>query len=70
MTQNNWLQDLTKSSDDKWIGGVCGGLGEHTPIPSWAWRLLFAILVIFYGTGLIMYILLWIFLPPKSQTGN
>ncbi|MCX5847855.1 MAG: PspC domain-containing protein [Deltaproteobacteria bacterium] len=70
MTQNNWLQDLTKSDNDKWIGGVCGGLGEHSPIPSWAWRLLFAILVICYGTGLLIYILLWIFVPTKSKTGN
>jgi len=70
MTEKNWLQDLTKSDTDRWIGGVCGGLGEHTSIPSWAWRLLFAIFVIFYGTGLLIYILLWIFIPAKSKEGN
>jgi phage shock protein PspC (stress-responsive transcriptional regulator) len=46
---------------------VCGGLGEHTPVPSWTWRLLFALLFLFYGTGLLIYILLWIFVPPKSE---
>jgi phage shock protein C len=66
MTEKNWLQKLTKSDSDKWIGGVCGGLGEHSPIPSWAWRVLFVLF--FFGPGLFLYILLWIFIPSKSTT--
>jgi phage shock protein C len=68
MTEGNWLQNLAKSSSDKWIGGVCGGLGESSPIPSWAWRLLFVILLLCYGTGVLLYILLWIFVPSKPKT--
>lgn len=63
MFEKNWLQTLTKSGRDKWIGGVCGGLGEHTPIPAWLWRFLFAVLFLFWGTGLVLYLLLWIFMP-------
>ena len=66
MTEKNWLQKLTKSDSDKWIGGVCGGLGEHSPIPSWMWRVLFVLF--FFGPGLFLYILLWIFVPSKSTT--
>jgi len=66
MTEKNWLQKLTKSDSDKWIGGVCGGLGEHSPIPSWVWRVLFVLF--FFGPGLFIYILLWIFVPSKSKT--
>ena len=66
MTEKNWLQKLTKSDSDKWIGGVCGGLGEHSPIPSWVWRVLFVLF--FFGPGLFIYILLWIFVPSKSTT--
>jgi phage shock protein PspC (stress-responsive transcriptional regulator) len=66
MTEKNWLQNLTKSDSDKWIGGVCGGLGEHSPIPSWVWRVLFVLF--FFGPGLFLYILLWIFVPSKSTT--
>jgi phage shock protein C len=66
MTEKNWLQKLTKSDNDKWIGGVCGGLGEHSPIPSWVWRVLFVLF--FFGPGLFIYILLWIFVPSKSNT--
>lgn len=67
MTNGNWLRNLTKSDSDKWIGGVCGGLGESSPIPSWGWRLLFVTLVLCFGTGILLYILLWIFVPAKSQ---
>ena len=65
MPDKNWLQTLTKSNKDKWIGGVCGGLGEHTSIPSWFWRFLFSVLFLFFGTGLVLYVLLWIFIPKE-----
>lgn len=68
MTEKNWLQNLTKSEKDRWISGVCGGLGEHTPVPSWTWRILFTLFLFFCGTGLILYILLWIFVPGQPKT--
>jgi phage shock protein PspC (stress-responsive transcriptional regulator) len=67
MTENNWLHTFTRSRQDRWIGGVCGGLGEHTPIPSWTWRLLFTLSVLIWGTGLLVYILLWIFVPEEPE---
>ena len=70
MTEGNWLRNLTRSDSDHWIGGVCGGLGESSPVPSWAWRLLFVTLVLCFGTGILLYILLWIFVPAKSNKGN
>jgi phage shock protein C len=63
----NWLQELTKSQKDKWIGGVCGGLGEHSSVPSWCWRIIFVLLFTIYGTGLMLYVLLWIFLPKEAK---
>jgi phage shock protein C len=57
------LRRLTKSESDAWLGGVCGGLGEHTPLPSWVWRLVFLLLLCCYGTGVLLYVLLWICLP-------
>ena len=67
MTEKNWLQAFTKSDKDRWLGGICGGLGESTPLPSWSWRLIFVLLFTIYGTGLFIYILLWIFVPTKSK---
>lgn len=65
MAANNWLQNFARSRKDRWIGGVCGGLGEHTPVPSWTWRLIFTLFLLMWGTGLLFYILLWIFVPEN-----
>lgn len=70
MTDKNWLQVFAKSGKDRWLGGICGGLGERTPLPSWAWRLLFLLLFTIYGMGLFIYMVLWIFAPTESITGN
>lgn len=65
------LRRLAKSRSDAWLGGVCGGLGEHTPLPSWIWRLAFLILLCWYGTGLLLYVLLWICLPePRAEASR
>lgn len=61
------LRRLTKSKSDAWLGGVCGGLGEHTPLPSWVWRLVFLLLLFCYGTGVLLYVLLWICLPEPAK---
>lgn len=64
------LRRLTKSKSEVWLGGVCGGLGEHTPLPSWVWRLVFLLLLCCYGTGVLMYVSLWICLPEPLQEGK
>ena len=63
---NSFLHHLGLSATDRVIGGVCGGLGAHTGLPSWAWRVIFCISVAYFGIGLLFYILLWIFIPRDS----
>jgi phage shock protein PspC (stress-responsive transcriptional regulator) len=41
-------------------------LGTHTSIPSWVWRVLFCLLFFCFGTGLLIYILLWVFMPKEQ----
>ena len=59
------LRRLRRSINDRWIGGVCGGLGELSGVPSWSWRILFVLSAFLHGLGLLMYILLWIFVPAQ-----
>ncbi|MCI6338641.1 PspC domain-containing protein [Prevotella sp. P2-180] len=54
------------SETDKKIGGVCGGLAEYFGIDSLILRLIFVALIIGWGTGLLLYILLWILAPKKG----
>ena len=65
---SGFLHRLTLSSTDRVIGGVCGGLGAHTGLPSWAWRVIFCATVFYFGVGLLFYILLWIFIPREGPT--
>lgn len=59
------INGLRRSRSDRWVAGVCGGLAAATGIQSWAWRLLFAVLVLFAGTGLLVYVLMWLFVPSE-----
>ncbi|WHZ11584.1 MAG: transcriptional regulator-like protein [Burkholderiaceae bacterium] len=57
---------LRRSRGDRWIGGVCGGIARSTGVESWIWRLVTVVLALFGGTGILIYILLWIFIPEES----
>ena len=54
------LKNLSKSKTDCVLGGVCGGLGTYTPIPAWMWRAAFLVALLVFGTGGLVYIILWI----------
>lgn len=62
------LNGLRRSSSDQWIGGVCGGLAQFTGLDAWLWRLLFALMLILAGTGLLFYVLMWILVPLEPST--
>ena len=57
------MNRLRRSRSDRWIGGVCGGIAVITSVEAWIWRLSFALLACLGGTGVLLYILLWIFVP-------
>ncbi|HET8871626.1 MAG TPA: PspC domain-containing protein [Aquabacterium sp.] len=56
---------LRRSRQDRWLGGICGGLARMTGLESWVWRLVFVLFFLFWGFGLLLYILLWIFVPDE-----
>lgn len=62
----HWLHGLRRSRTDRWLGGVCGGLARATGLPSWLWRLIFLALVLCGGTGVMLYVLLWILAPQEA----
>ncbi len=62
----DFFRRLARSRSDRFLGGVCGGLGRHTDLPAWAWRLIFCVVTIYFGAGLLFYVLLWVFLPLEA----
>jgi phage shock protein C len=59
------VNTFRRSRTDRWFGGVCGGIARSTGVEAWVWRLLFAALFICAGVGLLVYVLLWIFVPSE-----
>ncbi len=46
-----------------WVAGVCAGVGYWLGVPTWIVRLLWTLMVLVLGFGLLLYVLLWIFMP-------
>ncbi len=59
-----------RNPDDKVLGGVCSGISAYFDIdPIWL-RLAFAFSLIFAGTGLFLYIILWFIIPEAKTTSD
>ncbi len=58
------LNALRRRRSDRWIAGVCGGIAASTGMESWLTRLFFSVLL-FGGAGLLLYLLLWLFVPNE-----
>ncbi len=60
------LNQFRRSLSDRWLGGVCGGIAQVTGVAPWVWRLLFTFGIVFAGSGLALYVLLWILVPQEQ----
>lgn len=58
---------LTRSSEDRLIAGVCGGLAAYLDIDSTLVRLAFVILIFASGIGLPIYLILWLIMPVEDS---
>lgn len=58
---------LVRSQDDKFVAGVASGLAEYFSIDVSIVRLIFVLLAVFGGSGLIIYVVLWIIVPSDSS---
>ena len=56
---------LYKSEDNRVLCGVCGGLGEFLGIDPTIIRLIWALLCVLAGTGLLIYIIAAIIIPRQ-----
>jgi phage shock protein PspC (stress-responsive transcriptional regulator) len=59
---------LYRSTTDRMIGGVCGGLGVYLNIDPVFIRLLFILLLFGSDFGFILYLLLWILIPEEGKS--
>lgn len=62
MTQR---QGIYRSRTDRVFGGVAGGIARSLNIDPAIVRIIFALLIIFGGGGLLLYLILWIAIPEE-----
>jgi len=60
------MNKLHRSRNNRWVAGVCGGLGEYFNIDPTIIRLIWTVGTVFsMGFGIILYIIFWIVIPEK-----
>jgi phage shock protein PspC (stress-responsive transcriptional regulator) len=55
-------------SDDRIIGGVCSGIAEYSGLDTTLVRIIAALLVVFGGGGLVIYLVAWVVMPDSKGT--
>ena len=58
---------LHRSQTQRMIAGVCGGLAEYFNVDATLMRVLFLLLAVFGGSGIVIYIVMWIIVPDASK---
>ena len=60
---------LTRSRDDKWIAGICGGIAEHTGLDATLIRVILVIATILgAGSLVLVYLVCWLIIPKEEFT--
>lgn len=62
---------LRRSTTDRQIAGVCGGMAEYFGVDSTAVRLVWVLLSVFVGAvigGVLVYLLAWLIIPRATDT--
>ncbi|MDD2952290.1 MAG: PspC domain-containing protein [Parabacteroides sp.] len=55
---------LTRSNNGM-IGGVCAGLAEYLNMDPTIMRIVWVLMVLFAGFGILLYVILWLIMPKQ-----
>jgi phage shock protein C len=58
---------LYRSRNERMVAGVCGGLAEYLNVDATLIRVIFLLLAVFGGSGLVIYLAMWILVPDASK---
>jgi phage shock protein C len=61
----NATRKLYRSKTNRQVAGVCGGLAEYFNLDATLIRVLFVLLAVLGGSGLVLYIAMWIIVPNE-----
>ena len=56
---------MYRASEGRWLAGVCAGMAKYMNLTPTVVRLIFALMAVFFGGGILVYIVS-IFMIPKE----
>lgn len=65
--ENDGPKRLARSTKSRMVAGVAGGIGEYLRVDPNLVRLGFAILTVFGGLGILLYLAAWVILPEETE---
>lgn len=61
------MKNLYRSKRNRFVAGVCGGIGEYLEIDPTVIRVIWALFTIFsMGVGILAYLAAWIIIPEEG----
>ena len=72
MSENNGSggKRLLRSREGRMVAGVCAGLASYFGVDVNLVRLGFGIFTVFWGFGLVLYLLAWVLLPEEGESSS
>jgi phage shock protein C len=62
------MKTLYRSSTNKKIAGICGGIAEYFQLDPTLIRIIWLSSVLMGGTGILVYVICWIIVPEKQNS--
>ncbi len=69
-TISNGTKRLYRAREGRVVAGVCAGLAAYFGIDPTLVRLAFALLTVFGGAGVLLYLCAWIVIPEEGGDGT
>jgi phage shock protein PspC (stress-responsive transcriptional regulator) len=73
MSENNGSgggKRLFRIRERRLVAGVCTGLARYFGVDVNLVRLAFGVLTVFYGLGILLYLIAWAILPEEGEDGS
>ena len=69
-TSHTRYRRIYRDPDNRVLGGVCAGMGAYFSLDPLLFRILFLVLVLAGGSGILLYLILWIVIPEARTTAQ
>ncbi len=61
------MKRLIRVKEGRMLGGVCGGIAKYLDVDPVIIRILWVAFTLFFGVGLVVYVVAWILIPEEGE---